>query len=55
MSSFGMRLPFCNARCDRARQARRLPSALALGSYLKSRAGRKKSAFVTPPPDSMGP
>ncbi len=29
--------------------------AVAVGSYLRARAGRTKPAFVIPPPDSMGP
>jgi hypothetical protein len=30
-------------------------TALAVGSYLKSRLARRKVVFATPPPDSMGP
>jgi hypothetical protein len=44
------------AACERLTRIGMLPAtALAAGSYLKTRVARRKLTFVTPPPDSMGP
>lgn len=44
------------AACERLTRIGMLPAtALAAGSYLKTRVAGRKLTFVTPPPDSMGP
>jgi hypothetical protein len=53
-------LPFrtgsSTARCERLTRIGMLPgTALAAGSYLKTRVTGRKMTFVTPPADSMGP
>jgi hypothetical protein len=50
------RTGFPTATCERLTRIGMLPAtAVAAGSYLKTRLARKELRFVTPPPDSMGP